>query len=215
MRRLVIPAISIGVTLLLMGSASGATRLHSKIAPFCHLPARARQRLADEYIQVYESGEGITEVFACAYGHRHTYLLNTPRPCPSSYCEIPLRHLVIAGPYVAYEPEQRNTSNIIVRNIATGRVIHKTSTATPANPDFSAEQIVLKADGSVAWIATRDIGKASQQVHAFDRSGNRLLAYVNENEDGFLALVNEPGPFVTPSALYWTQEGKPMSATLD
>ena len=214
MRRLTISAISISVALLLVGPADAATRFHSKIAPLCHLPARMQQRLADEYVQVYESGEGVAKVFACAYGHRHTYLLNTPRPCPSSYCERPLRQLVIAGPFVAYEPEQQTASNIIVRNIITGRVLYKAPIATPANPDFNAERIVLKTDGSAAWIAT-SFRKTGSQVHALERSGNKLLAIIGENDRNSLALVNETGFYPQSSKLYWTQEGKPMSATLN
>jgi hypothetical protein len=223
MRRLAIPAISIGVALLLVvvvvvGSASGATRSHSKLASLCHLPVHARQRLADEYAQVYEVRE--TEVYACAYGSRRIYRLTRPYICPSSACpEIPLAQLKLAGSFIAYEPQHPSTSTIIVRNLVTGRIFHDVPVATPANPDFSVGYIVLKRDGSVAWTATPNIVKARSQVHAFDKSGNRILAYINENENVFLALFSYPEPYgsqdVEPSVLYWTQEGKPMSAVLN
>src|SRR4029077_8506774 len=145
MKGLATLAISIGMMLLLAGAANGATQSHPKITPLCHLPAHARRRLADEYIQVYEVKE--TEIYVCAYGYRNAYRLSTPYVCPSSFCERALPHLTIAGPFVAYEPEHQATSNIVVRNIVTGRVLYRVSTATPANSDFHAGTIVLKTDG--------------------------------------------------------------------
>jgi hypothetical protein len=218
MPRFTILAVSMSVVLLLVGSANGAARTRAKLAPLCHLPAHARQRLADEYAQAYEVQE--TEVYACAYGSRHIYRLTRPYICPSSSCPgTPLAQLKIAGPFVAYEPQHPSTSTIIVRNLVTGRVLRDVPVAAPPNPDFSAGYIVLKRDGSIAWTATPNIGKARSQVHAFDSSGNKLLAYINENEDASLALFSYPEPYgsqnVESSVLYWTQEGKPMSTVLN
>src|SRR4029077_4715634 len=139
MKGLATLAISMGMVLLLAGAVSGATRTHVKVAPLCHLPANARQRLADEYVQVYEVKE--TEMFACAYGRRKVYRLTSPYLCPSSACpEVPLAELKVAGPFIAYESSHQPTSNII----------------------------------------------------------------------------NEAGPYSNlPKKLYWTQEGKPMSGTLN
>src|SRR5271155_4664132 len=208
MRRLGITIISISFALALAAPLSNAAQDHRKMAPLCHQPSHSRLRVANEYVEVYELDE--TDVYACAYGKRRTYRLARSFVCPSSSCpETPLAQLKIAGPFVAYEPEHPSTSTIVVLNLVTGRVLHNTPVATPADPDFSASNVVLKSDGSVAWIAV-NLEKVDSQVHAVDRSGSRLLAIIGENELNSLALVNDTGPYsgISPSTLYWTQEGK-------
>lgn len=64
---------------------------------------------------------------------------------------------------------------------------------------------MLKADGSVAWIA--GIATEGFQVDALDQTGRRVLATIGKPESKSLALAG--------STLYWTQEGKPASAVLN
>jgi hypothetical protein len=64
--------------------------------------------------------------------------------------------------------------------------------------------IVVKSDGSVAWIVTTSDGP---QVRSVDKTGEHLLAASPEIDPTSLALAG--------STLYWMQGGKPMSATLD
>jgi hypothetical protein len=70
--------------------------------------------------------------------------------------------------------------------------------------------LVLKSDGAVAWIArNKPIGEpaTSYEVHAVDKTGARLLAAGDEIAPGSLVLAG--------GTLYWTQGGRPMSATLN
>jgi len=64
--------------------------------------------------------------------------------------------------------------------------------------------IVVKSDGSVAWIVRTNDGP---QVRFADKTGEHLLAAASPAIDpNSLALAG--------STLYWTQGGKPMSAAL-
>jgi hypothetical protein len=66
----------------------------------------------------------------------------------------------------------------------------------------------VKSDGSVAWIV--DVygseNPVEYQVRALDRSGGRVLASGAGIAPTSLALAG--------STLYWTQGGKPFSASL-
>jgi hypothetical protein len=103
---------------------------------------------------------------------------------------------------------------IIVRNLRNDRILHKIPTGTPIPPsplvigNGPVESIVLKGDGSVAWINKYSVGKiTSYEVHAFDKTGSRVLATGTNIVPNSLALAG--------STLYSTQEGKPFSATLN
>lgn len=69
--------------------------------------------------------------------------------------------------------------------------------------------LVVKGDGSVAWIAQDTETKEgySYQLHVLDREGEHVLASSPELAPYSLAL--------TGSTLYWTENGKPFSATLN
>src|SRR4029077_17139210 len=89
--------------------------------------------------------------------------------------------------------------------------------------------LVLKSDGSVAWIADdymRSItpggtGPPYFDVYAVDRSGTRLLASGTDVDPSSLALsvggnnIGMSSRSVAGSTLYWTQGGKPFSTTLN
>jgi hypothetical protein len=65
--------------------------------------------------------------------------------------------------------------------------------------------IVVKSDGSVAWI-TDDRLSNRYEVHTADQSGSHLLAADSSIAPYSLALAG--------SQLYWMQDGQPMSAVL-
>jgi hypothetical protein len=73
-----------------------------------------------------------------------------------------------------------------------------------------AVAIIVKSNGSVAWIAENEIGPprgpAEYEVHALDSSGSRMLAFGSDIDPHSLALAG--------STLYWTQGDKPFSAAL-
>lgn len=101
---------------------------------------------------------------------------------------------------------------VVVRDLRTGRVLHNvpTGTQSPPVPHFvgagEATTIVVKRDGAVAWIVESKCLGGEYQVHALDEDGERVLASGRDIAPRSLALVG--------STLYWTQGGKPYSATL-
>jgi len=70
-----------------------------------------------------------------------------------------------------------------------------------------AVAIVVKRDGSVAWIVETGEEEGRYQVHAVDRSGSRVLASSPDIDPSSLALAG--------STLYWTQGGQPATASLN
>lgn len=111
---------------------------------------------------------------------------------------------------------------VVVRNLATGKVAHRVPSGTPAHPEpprteqggtFTdlgigpIESLVVKKDGAVAWIVQASRENGTYQVHALDMTSERVLAVGPEVEPHSLALAG--------STLYWTQDGKPMSAGLN
>jgi len=70
--------------------------------------------------------------------------------------------------------------------------------------------IIVKDDGAVAWVAEQfraPAAPAEYQVIKVDRYGERLLASGMDIDPHSLVLGG--------SMLYWTQGGKPSSATLN
>jgi hypothetical protein len=127
---------------------------------------------------------------------------------------------VLAGPIVAYE-EVANALGcgfchwaVLVRDLRTGRTLRKEPTGTPLNPALNENfgvgpttAIVVKSDGSVAWIANAGKEEGGYQVHAADRAGSRLLASGPDIDPSSLALAG--------NTLYWAQGGQPRSARLN
>lgn len=99
---------------------------------------------------------------------------------------------------------------MVIRDLRTGRIVHRVPTGTPTEPTpryvglGSAVAIVVKSDGSAAWIVAP--GTSEYQVHAVDKSGSRVLASGTNIDPHSLALAG--------STLYWRQGGKAESATL-
>jgi hypothetical protein len=103
----------------------------------------------------------------------------------------------------------RSSWLVFVRDLRSGKVLHEVPTGTPNAPrpglvgaGFTSV-IVVKSDGAVAWITE---GAFTDEVHAVDRTGSRLLVSGPDIERSSLALAG--------STLYWTQDGKPMSSVL-
>jgi hypothetical protein len=169
--------------------------------------------------------EWTRQIYGCVYGHRGAYRLGVvPHTETTKYMEE--THygdtgLVLAGPIVAYEffairsfghPEWK----VFVQDLRTGRTLRDEPTGTPATPGLEPEQragighttaIVVKSNGSVAWIVGTGEDEGRYQVHAADVTGSRLLASGGDIDPASLALAG--------STLYWTQAGKPFSAPLN
>jgi hypothetical protein len=164
------------------------------------------------------------EIYGCVYGHRGAYDLGpTPHWELDKYLEGPYlgdSNVVLAGPIVAYEYREAPASGkphwaVFVQDLRTGRTLRHEPTGNLATPSGEPEQdfgigpttaIVLKSNGSVAWIVSAGRSEGGYQVHAADLTGSRLLASGGDIDPTSLALVQ--------STLYWTQGGKPASAPL-
>jgi hypothetical protein len=221
MRRLVTSAICLSA-LLVAASVSDAST-HHKPSPKCP-PAHSDVVAADTQAQVYEiHGRLSSEAFGCSYRDKRSFELGEPAECGGSD-ECPgVGFETLTGPIVAYEESYGEkggpvASNlVVVRDLRKGRVLHRVPTGTAQLPrpqvvgDGGVVAIVAKADGAVAWIVqtfySSNSAPSEYEVHAVDKTGNRLLASGAQINSHSLALAG--------STLYWTQGGKPMSATLD
>jgi hypothetical protein len=187
--------------------------------------------LADSQAEVYLAPEeaALPEFlgfYGCSYEDKRSYLLGSP-PEGSSSGETGIRRETLAGSIVAFEGGSASTYYgtdwlIVVRDLRNGKVLHSVPTGTPIHPEpprtedgitrqdvgvGPATAVVVKSDGAVAWIVETDREEGYYQVHVLDGSGSRVLAEGPEIAPASLALVG--------STLYWTQGGKPFSATLN
>jgi hypothetical protein len=211
-----------GLVLLLTSTASAARTRHTE--PRKCRPQHAHVIAADPSALVYEAFDppfGDLEIYGCAYGTRLSYLLGPPAEFSPSGGGG-LKGETVGGTMVAYEEslllgqlgiEPTRRELVIVRNLRTGRVVYRVPTGTSTVPTprsigiGPAVAIVVKSDGSVAWIVETGYPVAEYQVHAVDKSGSRVLASGTNIDPHSLALAG--GTF------YWTQGGKPASAVLN
>jgi hypothetical protein len=222
MRHISITACLLLITLAMTSSTTAAAHtVYHKTHPTCN---RNHTHIitADTQAVVYSLFDA-ENAFGCAFSQGHQYELG-PLPiegsCGPNGCLV-INHIVLAGPLVAYEyfstagqGELREEETLIViRDLRNGHILHRIPTGTPIPPSprvigsGPVESMVLKSDGSVAWINEYSVGKiTSYEVHAFDKTGSRVLATGTNIVPNSLALAG--------STLYWIQEGKPFSAML-
>jgi hypothetical protein len=218
MRRIVICVASVLAMLLVAAATSGARIRHP--APLRCAPGHAHLIAADKQAQVYTAPTafGYLEVYGCAYGHKRPYHLGPVPECGTGAGRcIGVERETLAGSIVAYEESSTGlyTSSwlVIVRDLRNGRVLHKVPTGAPNPPtsqfvgDGFTVAIVVESDGAVAWIVENGIKPSAYQVHAVDKTGSRILASGTDIDSHSLALAG--------NTLYWTQGGKPFSASLN
>jgi hypothetical protein len=207
-----------------------ATRHHT--APSKCLPGHRQILAADAQAQVYTRQRRVrvanratpeiairtlTDAVACAYGQRRTYDLGKVFGCERGEVGEPeecggVDQEVVAGPTVAYElrtPGPFNDSFVIVRDLRTGRILHREPTGAGKGESEgigATKALVVKSDGSVAW-TVKVYENAVYEVHAADTTGSRMLASGADIDPTSLALAG--------STIYWTQGGRPYSATLN
>lgn len=160
-------------------------------------------------------------VYGCSYrAGRSYYLGRVPSTAGTPLSGGGVELETLAGSMAAYEEISAGDWVVTVRRLTDGKLVNRAPTGTPAHAQpprgegeavadtigvGPATAIVVKSDGAVAWIAEAD-GEGDYQVHALDSGGNRLLAHIDYDERFSLALAG--------SLLYWSENGRPMSATL-
>lgn len=245
------------ITFVAMTPETSVARHHralpAKCAPTPHT------LLADPQAQVYAVQESslsnARSLRACAYGHARSFYITVcttgNEPIGPVACAKEL-HVTLTGALVAYEeflgsrgkyPFEGNAAEwyVVVRNLRTGRILHKVPTGTPLTPKGPRHvgvgnivALALKGDGSVAWIA-EDYGRSQAgppvglegtrpayfDVYVCDKSGTRLLAGGTNIDPSSLALsVGAAGIGRYPSSVagkmvYWMQGGQVGSAVLN
>jgi hypothetical protein len=203
MHRITICAALIFGLLLATSSAEGRGRRGHPTCPY----AGKHALVADAQAEVYEAeGRFERERFACAYTSGHAYALG-PKPEGGPSGGGGVDNETLRGSIVAYEESLIHTEGssrwtVIVRDLRTGRVLHRV-----ASEGGFVEEFVLKTDGAVAWIVDTSYKPNEYAVVAADRTGTRMLATGAGIAPSSLALAG--------STLYWTQDSRPVSAPLN
>ncbi len=215
MRHITIASTVVLIGLLANTSMAAAGPRH-KTKPKCS-PVHEKVIATNTQAVVYETPEAkerLSNISACVYGHR-PYVLG-PKAAGGPGGSFGIEGETLAGPIVAYEEssdftEGHSRNVIVVRDLRTGRVIYKVPTAEAKTPGDvgkgQASEIIVKNDGAVAWVVQTEREPTVYEVWAVDKTGSRMLASSGDVEPYSLALAG--------STLYWTQGGKPMSATLN
>jgi hypothetical protein len=248
MRRIVRAGIPVLALLLVPGGTNAAHARHAlpaKCAPSSHT------LLADSQAQVYSTSkdiDGAISLRACAYGQRRSFIVAACNYEERAAMCADTSRVTLTGVLVAAEDsftpgtegrggEEKGIDewHVVVQSLRTGKMLHEVPTGAPLKPEpryVGVGQIValvLKSDGSVAWIA-EDYERSSKlygagapyfDVYATDKTGTRLLASGTGIDPSSLAL--SVGDFgvggilrtVVGSTVYWMQGGKSESAPLD
>ncbi len=181
-------------------------------------PSHPHAFVANAHAVVYL---GYEEIEACAYGYRRSYIVGS-LPYGDAVAAGGVFDVTLAGATLAYEEFRSYGGNegpdteknlVVVRDLRSGRILHRVPTGVPAKPQRHGETgigrttgLVVKNDGAVAWIVSTAEELGGYQVHAVDNSGSRVLASGENIDPSSLALVG--------SRLYWMQGGVPASAVL-
>jgi len=230
--------VAVGFVLVLLLPAAAVSDARSHHAAPAKCP-RGHTHLitADTQAQVYQvfSPEP-SEILGCVYGGKHLYSVGVV-PEISSRAGGESTHYTLAGVVLASEVFSFRTFpipgleewHVDVENLRTGQVLHSVPTGTVPGANGGQTTVpvgdtppntvgvgpivtlVVKSDGAVAWTVENRIPArhvpAIYEVHALDGSGARVLATGSDIDPHSLALAG--------STLYWTRDGKPMSAPLD
>lgn len=231
------------VVLVLTAAPVGAAHARGAKSRSCP-PANAKVVAANTQATLYEAAPAgdlpeYLHVFGCARGGARRYDLGGVPDCGLfesgcfgvEECSIStvcggVRHEVLAGDMAAFElfhtgPEAGHWY-VVVRNLRSGRTLVHVPTGTPLVVERyvtgvgTVVGIVLKRDGSVAWLAEDFLRSLPQgalgpeipyyDIYAAEGASVRLLASGTDIAPSSLALAD--------GTVYWTQAGKPASAQL-
>ena len=216
MRALIV--VGLALVAVTVSVSAAASRGRSKAVPACPpLGAHMHTVAADSQAVLYEAPETpeLAEslaLYGCATkSGRSVELGHVPEDV--AHAEGGVRLVRLVGTMVAAELSDEGYWVVKVWNLSSRRMVHRVPTGRSTNPEpsynggGSVEALVLKPDGSVAWIfESVGAGLPGHSVEAADANGVRLLATGTEIAPHSLALGG--------STVYWTQGGKPYSAPL-
>lgn len=173
---------------------------------------------------------GYTVVKGCAFSSGRVFTLKV---CGGESTHATCARTVrLAGVFVAFEAGEWFVE---VRDLRTGHVLHRVPTGSPVRPSSEhvgvgvVVSLVLKSDGSAAWIAD-DFGRTTSltlpsevpyfDVGAVDSSATRLLASGSDIDPSSLALsaratnIGYGGIEQEGATVFWSQASKPFSSSL-
>jgi hypothetical protein len=226
----------------LSASPALASMTHAASSPECG-SGSGRLVIADRQAEVYVAQEPVFEPHThnvvnsrttyrgCIYGSTRSFILGDTGGGNGSG-GAGTDDLVLTGADVGYETYEGVHSGItsiasyifvVVRSLRSGRVLHEVPSGIPLEPKphhvgvGGVAAIVLKSNGSVAWIAQdRERSEIAEHaagreviyydLYSLDTTGERLVASGIEIDPSSLGLAG--------STFYWTQGGKPFSALL-
>jgi hypothetical protein len=216
MKLITASTITVLALLLALDSISAARATHYTTPAKCP-PAHAHIFIADEQAQVYYGAIYTETIYGCTDGKHRVEIGSTPMYAPDGSAGVELVRL--AGSDVTFMELDSGTFYIVVVNLRTGKVLHKALTGPYRKGNYEpnsggnspAQALVIKSDGSVAWIASnveKYVNHAYYyELHVIDKLGSRTITAGTEINPTSLALAG--------STLYWTQGGKAMSAPLE
>lgn len=156
---------------------------------------------------------GKVRTFACVRNGQPKELLAPALERKAATGEV-IANATLRAPWVAFSWEVTQIdvqrAGVTVVNARTGRTLRSVAALTVDSPWVSVPQVVLKPNGSVAWIAEGGDGSEgllAREVNASDSSGNRLLDSQSEIAPRSLRLKG--------SALSWRAAGATRTAHLD
>jgi hypothetical protein len=157
--------------LVLVGSAAAVGREAMTTGTVCG-PVRAKTLAADRVARVYEAKR---DVYGCARGDRKSYKLGT---ASNSFAERRAGPIVLAGTDAAYGLTSYGVDTIfaqvVVKRLTDGKVLRQANSisgSTGAEFFETVDGVVVKRDGSVAWIAHASwIGQGSGSVTEVQKS---------------------------------------------
>jgi hypothetical protein len=197
----------VAVAILILTAACGSA---SATASAQCGPSGAHTLAADSRARVYASGGG---VYGCANSSGHSYLL---APNESRLGQRRVGKVALAGVDAAYSETtygvDTGSATVTVRRLDTGRTLRSLAAMTqPVGPEAfeSVDSLVVKANGSVAWIvvASSIVRHSSQtEVNRADRRGEARL----DTGPG----IGSSSLRLRGSELSWSAGGATRTATL-
>ena len=196
-------------SLLALASFGPGSAAASRTAIGCG-PARAHTLAADRMARVYVLHK---KVYGCTRGSHSRYELGA---ASNSMGEGRVGPIALAGVDVAFGRTSFGvdvvSAEVVVENLTDGRVLHEeAATRSSVGPEYAQQvhSIVVKPDGSVAWIGTVSAftsRKSATEVRKADRTARASLDKGNAIRPDSLRLHR--------SKLTWRDGSTRKSATL-